>query len=91
MQKIDELATTKKLALTDEEKTFIEEKVNFLEKSFDILGQINTDNIEPLVSVLDVQNVLREDITVKMLTRDELLNNAPEQYDGYFQVPKTID
>jgi aspartyl/glutamyl-tRNA(Asn/Gln) amidotransferase C subunit len=40
--------------------------------------------------VLNLQNVLREDAAKKLLSREELLSNAPEQYDGYFQVPGTL-
>jgi len=88
---IDKLAKTKKLKLTYEEKAFIENKKKILEESFTVLAQVNTDGIEPLVSVLESENVLREDISKKMISREELLKNAPEQYDGYFQVPKTVE
>ena len=47
--------------------------------------------MQPLVSVLDIKNVLREDIEAKTISRDEILENAPEQYDGYFQVPGTLE
>jgi len=33
---------------------------------------------------------MREDVAVKLLPRDELLANAPEEYDGYFKVPGTL-
>jgi len=88
---IDKLAKTKKLKLTDEEKEFIEDKKKLLDESFTVLAQINTDDIEPLVSVLETENILREDVSRKMISREELLKNAPEQYDGYFQVPKTVE
>jgi Asp-tRNA(Asn)/Glu-tRNA(Gln) amidotransferase C subunit len=29
-------------------------------------------------------------MAVKAITRDELLSDAPEQYDGYFQIPRTV-
>ena len=47
--------------------------------------------VEPLVSVLDLNNVLREDVAAKAFSREEILKNAPEQYDGYFQVPAAIE
>lgn len=62
-----------------------------LEESFNALPNIPTDGVEPLVSVLPLKNVLREDVAVRMLPREEILANAPEQYDGYFQVPKTLE
>ena len=91
MQSTEKLAKTKKLNLTGEEKEYLDNKRKMLEDSFASLAQINTDGIEPLVSVLIAENVLREDVSFKMISRDELLENAPEQYDGYFQVPKTLD
>jgi aspartyl/glutamyl-tRNA(Asn/Gln) amidotransferase C subunit len=64
---------------------------NVLTEGFSALDDISADGIEPLVTVIDRHNVLREDIAEKIITRDELLSNAPEQYDGYFQVPGTLD
>ncbi len=55
------------------------------------MEKVDTAAVQPLVTVLELQNVLREDNAQKFLTREELLENAPEQYDGYFQVPKTMD
>jgi len=90
MQSIDELAATKKLRLTGEEKIFIGDKMKLLEDSFAVLARIDTDGTVPLISVPDTKNVMREDVSQKMISRDELLKNAPEQYDGYFQVPKVL-
>jgi len=79
-----------KLDLPDAERAWVSARAGALVDSFAALDNMDTDGIEPLVTVLDIQNVLREDISVKMLPREELLASAPEQYDGYFQVPKTL-
>jgi aspartyl-tRNA(Asn)/glutamyl-tRNA(Gln) amidotransferase subunit C len=54
------------------------------------LAGIDTDGVEPLYTVLDVRNVLREDINAKTVAREDLLAGAPMQYDGFFQVPKAL-
>ena len=91
MQSVEKLASTKKIKLTDEEKEFIGDKKNLLDDSFTALTQINTDGIQPLIPVLEAENILRDDIATKAISRDELLKNAPEQQNGYFQVPKTVE
>ncbi len=85
--------TMAKLNLTEPERVQLTERVNELIASFDLLEHVGADvsGAEPLVSVLDRQTVLREDVSVKFITREELLSNAPEQYDGYFQVPRTLE
>ena len=80
-----------KLNLPEAERTWVIEAASVLEDSFKALSVADTGDAAPLVTVLDIQNVLREDIWSKSVTREELLETAPEQYDGYFQVPKTIE
>ena len=79
-----------KLCLPEDERALLAARAEVLTKSFDELAGIDTAGAEPLVTVLELQNVLREDKTAAVVTREELLSGAPEQYDGYFQVPKTL-
>ena len=91
MQNLKNYEAMAKLDLPETERQWISERANMLLSGFGELESINTAEVEPLVTVLDLQNILREDVCVKILPREELLANAPEQYDGYFQVPKTLD
>ena len=79
------------LDLSDGERELLCERATVLTEGFDALEAIVTDGIEPLVSVLDLHTILREDISVKFSKRDDIMANAPEQCDGYFQVPGTLD
>ncbi|MCL2366099.1 MAG: Asp-tRNA(Asn)/Glu-tRNA(Gln) amidotransferase subunit GatC [Oscillospiraceae bacterium] len=79
------------LELSDDERMQLSKRLDTLIESFSALEQIDTDGVLPLVSVVDGQSILREDVAVKMISRDALLSNAPEQYDGYFQVPGAIE
>lgn len=80
-----------KLNLPESERIWIAEKASRLEDSFRELSKVDTEGIEPLISVLNFDSPLREDIPVKLVSREEILSNSPEQFDGYFQVPKTIE
>lgn len=80
-----------KLSLTEDVRQWVIDSFNTLEESFKKLDCIDTEGVEPLFTVLDLKNVLREDVSAKFIERDELLSNAPEEYDGYFQVPKTLE
>lgn len=90
MEKIRKYEAMAKLDLPDAERDDISGIADKLIKSFDALREIDAAQVQPMYTVLDVHNVLREDIHVKMLSREELMANAPMQSDGFFQVPKTI-
>ena len=80
-----------KLSLDSETRTWADGVIARLEGEFEKLESVETDGVEPLVTVLDLKNVLREDVSAQVVSRDTLLENAPEEYDGYFQVPKTLE
>ena len=91
MKDIKEYEAMAKLDLPEPERQWLSERVEKLMASFSALEKIDTAAVKPLVTVLDIQNILRDDVAKKVVTREELLSSAPEQYDGYFQVPKTLD
>ena len=88
---LKKLESLSKINLTDTEKNTALEFFEFYIPKFDMLENINTENIEPLVTVSSLENVMREDISHKMISVDELLENAPDQRDGYFVVPRILE
>jgi aspartyl-tRNA(Asn)/glutamyl-tRNA(Gln) amidotransferase subunit C len=91
MQNIQAYEAMNKLSLPEDERRWVSGRMDALIEAFQALERVDTTGAEPLVSVLDIQNVLREDVHVKMISRETLLENAPEQYDGYFQAPRTLE
>lgn len=88
---IKEYEAMAKLSLPEDERLWASARARILLESFDALGGVDLASVSPLVSVLDVVNVMREDVPEKLISREELLANAPEANNGYFQVPKTLD
>lgn len=55
------------------------------------LSEVNTDNVEPLVSVNNEALTLRKDEVSAGNMSPKVLKNAPEQEFGYFVVPKVVE
>ena len=79
-----------KLKLSESERELISRRVDTLMDSFSEIKDSDTAEAAPLVSVLDIYNIFREDTALKYPDRDELLKNAPEENDGFFSVPKAL-
>ena len=79
------------LDFSDDERETLIKRAEACIEGFGKLETIEVGGVEPLVSVLSMHTVLREDVSEKLLSRDEVMANAPEQYDGYFQVPGTLE
>jgi len=91
LQNIKSYEAMVRLDLPDEQRQWVSACADMLIQSFEQLRDIDVSGVQPMVTVLDIHSVLREDTSVKAISREELLSNAPEQYDGYFQAPKILD
>src|SRR6266481_6809090 len=94
------------LELTEEERTHMVRDLNSILDYIDLLNQLNTDDVEPMVQVSDRYGVdqakqggerfayaSREDILYglrKSLPHEEALENAPDADENFFKVPKVI-
>lgn len=85
------LANFNKLRLTPEESKGILADFAQLFDSLEALVITETALIEPLLQVTPQSNVMREDTVVPMVSRDEILANAPEHDQGCFLAPKVLE
>lgn len=55
------------------------------------LGEVDTDNVEPLANVVNIDLALRKDEVTDGDCADKVLANAPEETQGFFVVPKVVE
>jgi aspartyl-tRNA(Asn)/glutamyl-tRNA(Gln) amidotransferase subunit C len=55
------------------------------------LGEVDTDGVEPMTSVVAAKLPLREDVVTDGGKRDAVLANAPKADKGFFVVPKVVE
>ncbi len=80
-----------KLELSDEEKEQAKKDMGSMLDYIDKLGELDTENVEPMSHVFPVHNVFREDVVTNADMRDDILKNAPEEKNGMFMVPRTFE
>ena len=80
-----------KLELSDEEKEQAKKDMGSMLDYIDKLGELDTTGVEPMSHVFPVQNVFREDVVTNGDESDKTLQNAPEEKDNMFVVPRTFD
>ncbi|GJL84620.1 MAG: aspartyl/glutamyl-tRNA(Asn/Gln) amidotransferase subunit C [Micavibrio sp.] len=55
------------------------------------LSEVNTDNVEPLANVVNINLALREDKVTDGGCTDKVLANAPEEVQNFFVVSKIVE
>ena len=85
------VAHLSRLALSDEAvDTFgrqLDDIISYVEK----LNELDTSDVEPMIHAADQVNVFREDEAGESLRRKEALQNAPDDAEGCFKVPRILD
>ena len=85
------IAKLARIAMSDQELERLVPELNNILGWVEQLGEVNTDGVEPLATVIDQKLRLRDDIVTEGDIRDEVLANAPEAQPGFFAVPKVIE
>jgi len=86
--KVAELA---RLEFREEELEKFTEQLGNILKYIGKLNELDTKDVEPTSHVLDLATPLREDTVMEWITREDALQNAPQEEDGFFVVPQVIE
>lgn len=55
------------------------------------LNTVDTRGVEPLVFMTEEENVLRDDVALPGVSKQDALRNAPVKDSDYFKVPRVVD
>jgi aspartyl-tRNA(Asn)/glutamyl-tRNA(Gln) amidotransferase subunit C len=75
---------------SDEEDTIINELNNII-GWVDELQKINTDNVEPMLSVFNEPMNMRKDNPKSNYSNEMIMKNSPKSNSGFFVVPKVVE
>ena len=90
-EQVRHIAKLARIALSEEELECIGPELNNILGWIEQLGEVDTDGVEPLATVIDQKMRLREDVVDDGDVRDKVLANAPDAQHGFFAVPKVIE
>jgi len=88
---VKKVARLARIKVTEAEAEEVVPKLQNIMSWIEQLGEVDTDNVEPLASVVDITLPLREDVCNDGDIQEQVLANAPETMQGFFVVPKVVE
>lgn len=90
-EQLRKIAHLSRLELDDKDVPSLLADMNAVVEWVEQLKQVNTDGVEPLTSMTQEVNSLRDDQVMPPLSHDEALSKAPSKDQHFFRVPRVLE
>lgn len=91
VKEVEHIAKLARLRLSEAEKEKYSGQLSGILEYVEKLNAIDTANVEPTSQVTGLTNVMREDEIIESGISAELVDSAPENFDGYIKIPKIFE
>ena len=88
---VKHVADLARLHLTDEELDRMQAQLSKIIDAIDTLQQVDTSHVGPTASVIQLENVMRDDEARPGIGREAALANAPLRDDPFLRVPTVLE
>lgn len=79
-----------RLGISEEEAQTFSGQFSSIIDYFNMLNEVDTDNVPPASDIANAENVLREDVVQPSMSREDFLKNTPQSELGYVKVPTVL-
>ena len=88
---VEHVARLARLHLTDDEIDRMQSQLSNILEAIETLRDVDTSQVGPTASVIQLENVMRDDEVRPGLTREAALANAPVRDDPFLRVPTVLE
>ncbi len=85
------IARLARVALTEAEITRFSEQLSNLLEHFEILQEVDTEDVPPTAQSVALKSVMRDDEVAPSLPPDDILANAPKREGDCFRVRAVLE
>ena len=90
-EEVRHLSVLTRINMTDEEVEIMRDQMADILDSIEILSQVDTDGVEPTGHSVDLDSVMREDISSDSISLEDALSNAPLVEGNFIRVRAVLE
>ena len=90
-QTVLKIARLARIAISEDEARALEPELNNILGFVEQLGEVDTDDVKPMTSVVPMTLRRRADEVTDGGIREDVLANAPDRRVDFFAVPKVVE
>jgi len=90
-EEVQHIALLARLGLTPEELERDRTQLSDILEQFQALQDVDTEGVLPTGHSMPLENVMRDDIALASLSKEDVLANAPNREEDYIRVRAVLD
>ena len=91
LKTIKHISKLSRISVDEQKAEKLAGDLNSIFKFIERLNELNTDNVEPLTSVVETTLKFRSDEVKNQNIREQIIKNSPEDNEDFFVVPKVVE
>ena len=90
-EEVEHIALLARVGMSPEEIERYQEQLSNILENFQVLQQVDTQNVPPTSHSIAMENVMREDVAGPSLPREDILANAPREEEALLRVRAVLE
>ena len=90
-EKVRQIAYLARIKVPDDQLDGLAQELNGILDWVEQLGEVDTDGVQPMTSVVDMNAPTRDDVVNDGDCADKVLANATDRVDDFYTVPKVVE
>ena len=90
-EEVRHIATLARVGMTDDEVERMRDQMSNILEQFDVLAQVDTEDVEPTGHSAGLRTVMRDDRVGSSADREDVLSNAPRRQGDLIRVRAVLE
>ena len=90
-EEIRHLAALTRINMTEEEVEVMRSQMSDILDSIEVLNQVDTDGVEPTGHSVNVNSVMRDDVSSDSISLEDALANAPRREQNFIRIRSVLE
>ena len=91
LKTIKHISKLSRISVDEQKAEKLAEDLSSIFEFIEKLNELNTDKVEPLISVTETTLKFRSDEVKNQNIREQIIKNSPEDNEDFFVVPKVVE
>jgi aspartyl-tRNA(Asn)/glutamyl-tRNA(Gln) amidotransferase subunit C len=90
-EEVVHIATLARLGMSEADIEKTREQLSNILENFEVLKEVDTTDVPPTTQSINLQNVMRDDISAPSLPAEDIMANAPDREEDLFKLRAVLD